>query len=361
MRDVGNTRSAVTSPETVQLLEIEPELARFMTEADRTTVGEIEAPVVTVTAGELDLTELLSAHRSFAAIVLDGMLVRRIVVGESATLRLLGPGDLVGMPTSQASMLIAGSGMRVAAPTRLALLGRDVLLAAHRAPRLVAGLQARSTEQSDRVALQLAICQLPRVEDRVLSMLWLLAESWGHVTAQGTALRLRLTHETIGGLVGARRSTVTLALGQLADDGAIARHEEGWMLLKPPPVFDAPPSRNVPPEILTPLEAQPPPPAPLDRAEVLARVRELREVGEELMRVRQLNTDRAARDVARARETREHSATLRRLARARRAAEPLGSRLHHHDGAGDALGGAERHDDDAAPEGLAPPVDGLDH
>jgi CRP/FNR family transcriptional regulator, cyclic AMP receptor protein len=361
MRDVGNTRSAVTSPETVQLLEIEPELARFMTEADRTTVGEIGAPVVTVTAGELDLTELLSAHRSFAAIVLDGMLVRRIVVGESATLRLLGPGDLVGMPTSQASMLIAGSGMRVAAPTRLALLGRDVLLAAHRAPRLVAGLQARSTEQSDRVALQLAICQLPRVEDRVLSMLWLLAESWGHVTAQGTALRLRLTHETIGGLVGARRSTVTLALGQLADDGAIARHEEGWMLLKPPPVFDAPRSRNVPPEILTPLEAQPPPPPPLDRAEVLARVRELREVGEELMRVRQLNTDRAARDVARARETREHSATLRRLARARRAAEPLGSRLHHHDGAGDALGGAERHDDDAAPEGLAPPVDGLDH
>jgi CRP/FNR family transcriptional regulator, cyclic AMP receptor protein len=360
MRDVGNTRSAVTSPETVQLLEIEPELARFMTEADRTTVGEIEAPVVTVTAGELDLTELLSAHRSFAAIVLDGMLVRRIVVGESATLRLLGPGDLVGMPTSQASMLIAGSGMRVAAPTRLALLGRDVLLAAHRAPRLVAGLQARSTEQSDRVALQLAICQLPRVEDRVLSMLWLLAESWGHVTAQGTALRLRLTHETIGGLVGARRSTVTLALGQLADDGAIARHEEGWMLLKPPPVFDAPPSRNVPPEILTPLEAQPPAP-PLDRAEVLARVRELREVGEELMRVRQLNTDRAARDVARARETREHSATLRRLARARRAAEPLGSRLHHQDGAGDALGGAERHHDDAAPEGLAPPVDGLDH
>jgi CRP/FNR family transcriptional regulator, cyclic AMP receptor protein len=350
----------VTSPETVQLLEIEPELARFMTEADRTTVGEIGAPVVTVTAGELDLTELLSAHRSFAAIVLDGMLVRRIVVGESATLRLLGPGDLVGMPTSQASMLIAGSGMRVAAPTRLALLGRDVLLAAHRAPRLVAGLQARSTEQSDRVALQLAICQLPRVEDRVLSMLWLLAESWGHVTAQGTALRLRLTHETIGGLVGARRSTVTLALGQLADDGAIARHEEGWMLLKPPPVFDAPPSRNVPPEILTPLEAQPPPP-PLDRAEVLARVRELREVGEELMRVRQLNTDRAARDVARARETREHSATLRRLARARRAAEPLGSRLHHQDGAGDALGGAERHHDDAAPEGLAPPVDGLDH
>jgi CRP/FNR family transcriptional regulator, cyclic AMP receptor protein len=360
MRDVGNTRSAVTSPETVQLLEIEPELARFMTEADRTTVGEIEAPVVTVTAGELDLTELLSAHRSFAAIVLDGMLVRRIVVGESATLRLLGPGDLVGMPTSQASMLIAGSGMRVAAPTRLALLGRDVLLAAHRAPRLVAGLQARSTEQSDRVALQLAICQLPRVEDRVLSMLWLLAESWGHVTAQGTALRLRLTHETIGGLVGARRSTVTLALGRLTDDGAIARHEDGWMLLKPPPVFDAQPSRNVPPEILTPLEAQPPPP-PLDRAEVLARVRELREVGEELMRVRQLNTDRAARDVARARETREHSATLRRLARARRAAEPLGSRLHHQDGARDALGGAERHHDDAAPEGLAPPVDGLDH
>src|SRR5205814_1889348 len=107
-------------------------------------------------------------------------------------------------------------------------------IAAHRTPRLVAGLHARSTEQADRVAVQLAVCQLPRVEDRVLSMLWLLAESWGQVTAHGTALRLHLTHETLGGLVGARRSTVTLALGQLTEGGAILRQDRGWLLPVPP-------------------------------------------------------------------------------------------------------------------------------
>jgi CRP-like cAMP-binding protein len=333
-----------------------------MTAADREAIGELEAPVVTVPAGELDLAELLSAQRSFGVILVDGMLIRRVVVGESATLRLLGPGDLLGVPTSQASTLIAGSGLRAAVPTRVALLGRDVLLAAHRAPRLVAGLQARSTEQSDRVALQLAICQLPRVEDRVLSMLWLLAESWGHVTSHGTALRLRLTHETIGGLVGARRSTVTLALGQLTDEAAIARQDDGWMLLAPPPVFEVKSDRIIPPEILEPLEVVPPAPPPtLDRQAVVARVQELREVREELARVRRINAERAERDLARARATRQHSVELRRLARARRAEERLSSRFHHHDGSGDPLGSAERHDDDAAAEGLAAPVDRLDN
>ena len=90
-------------------------------------------------------------------------------------------------------------------------------------------------EQSDRLATQLAICQLPRVDQRLLAMMWLLAESWGQVTSAGTTLPLTLTHDTLGGLVGARRPTVTLALGELTDRGAIVRQDRGWLLLEPPP------------------------------------------------------------------------------------------------------------------------------
>ena len=74
------------------------------------------------------------------------------------------------------------------------------------------------------MTVQLVICQLPRVEDRVLAVLWLLAESWGHVTPAGVRLPLALTHETLGALIGARRPTVTLALRKLTDDGTLVPH-----------------------------------------------------------------------------------------------------------------------------------------
>jgi len=42
-------------------------------------------------------------------------------------------------------------------PTQLALLGDEVLSAARRWPRLMAGLHARIVEQSERLAIQLVI------------------------------------------------------------------------------------------------------------------------------------------------------------------------------------------------------------
>jgi hypothetical protein len=133
---------------------------------------------------------------------------------------------------------------------RLAVLGEGLLAAVHRWPQLAAGLYARVFEQTDRLSAQLAICQLPRVDQRVLSLLWLLAESWGHVGPAGTVLPVSLTHDMLGTLIGARRPTVTLALGELSDRGAIVRQERGWLLLEQPPaVISALESRNDDPEL----------------------------------------------------------------------------------------------------------------
>ena len=46
---------------------------------------------------------------------------------------------------------------------------------------------------------------------------------------------MALTHETLGGLIGARRPTVTLALRKLSEDGSVLRQESGWLLLELPP------------------------------------------------------------------------------------------------------------------------------
>jgi CRP/FNR family cyclic AMP-dependent transcriptional regulator len=351
----------VSSSETVRLLEVDPDLARYMTEADALALEGLPVPAVTVPAGEFELAALLSDQRAFGLILLDGMLVRRVVIGETRTLRLLGVGDVVSSSAAMQSMLVSTTGWSAAAPTRIAVLGREVLFAAHRAPRLVAGLHARSAEQADRVALQLAICQLPRVEDRLLSLLWLLAESWGQVTSQGTALRLHLTHETLGGLVGARRSTVTLALGQLTDEGAILRHERGWLLLAPPRMSEPPDASEPGPELLGPLEpvARVHRPRPSD---VAARVKALREATEALRGTGVEARLRLERDLGRLAKTRSRSVELRETARALREPSTTSvlARLHHHDHSRGRIGAVKRQADNGAPEGLAAPVDGVD-
>lgn len=47
-------------------------------------------------------------------------------------------------------------------------------------------------------------------------------------------LPIELTHSALGGLVGARRPTVTLALSELTERGAIVRQRDGWLLLEEP-------------------------------------------------------------------------------------------------------------------------------
>jgi CRP/FNR family transcriptional regulator, cyclic AMP receptor protein len=219
----------------VRLLEAAPDLADFLGPEEREEADRIALPVLTV-AGPVKISELLENANAFAALVIDGMLVRQLRIGEQPTLRIFGPGELAASGAAPTSALLIESDCRAIDPTHLAVLGIEFLAAAHRWPRLIVGLQARMADGQERLATQLAICQLPRVQDRLLAMLWLLAESWGRVTSAGTTLSLSLTHEALGGLVGARRPTVTLALRELTERGALVHQDRSWLLLEPPPV-----------------------------------------------------------------------------------------------------------------------------
>lgn len=217
----------------IPLLQADADIGRYLTAEERAAAEALTVPCATLEPGPVDVRSLLERHACFGALVVSGMLVTHLRVGEQAGMRILGPGDVVSEGTVPASMVLVDSGCRAVATTQLALLGKDVLVGAHRWPRLVAGLHARTAEQIERVAVQLAICQLPRVEDRLLALFWLLAEQWGRVTPGGTVLPLALTHETLGALVGARRPTVTLALGELSDRGAVLRQGRAWLLVEP--------------------------------------------------------------------------------------------------------------------------------
>lgn len=220
-------------PSRVHLLEVEPDFGAFLSDEEKDAAAAVSVPVRRVPPGPIELDELLREAGAFTALVLDGMVLHRMEVGDRSALGLLGPGDLFTLPGPSRTELLHCSN-HCASDTRLALLDDHVLVAARHFPRLVSGLQIRLGEQQERLAAQMVICQMPRVEDRVLTLMWLLAEVWGRVTASGTSLPLALTHEVIGELVGAQRSTVTLALTHLAERGSMIHQNRGWLLLEKP-------------------------------------------------------------------------------------------------------------------------------
>ncbi|MBV9309364.1 MAG: Crp/Fnr family transcriptional regulator [Solirubrobacterales bacterium] len=189
-------------------------------------------PVLELKRDEFGLSELLEPEQAFGAMIVEGMVMQHLRIARHAAMRLLGPGDLLSLNFGPGAPLLVESRYVAPIETRLAILGNELLMAGHRWPRLLAGLHARLSDQAERVAAQLVVCQLPRVADRLLAILWLLSESWGRVTPFGVDLPLALTHDNLGALIGARRPTVTLALKELTGRGAIVRQERGWLLLE---------------------------------------------------------------------------------------------------------------------------------
>ena len=75
-------------------------------------------------------------------------------------------------------------------------------------------LLERAVRRTLRMSIHQALLQLSPVETRLLVLFWHLAERWGHVTPDGISVRLRMSHELLGQLVGSRRASVTTGAAQ---------------------------------------------------------------------------------------------------------------------------------------------------
>jgi CRP/FNR family transcriptional regulator, cyclic AMP receptor protein len=168
---------------------------------------------------------------AFALLVCDGLIVRELELAGTVTADLIGPGDIVAFGTAGEPLLATRDRWHVSGEACVAILDNRVLPALHAWPALSSRLIERAARQAARAAQQRAISQLPRVELRIRALLWHLAERWGRVGASGVVVPLELTHTAVGRLVGARRSTVTLALGELSREGSVFRRADGaWVL-----------------------------------------------------------------------------------------------------------------------------------
>ena len=97
----------------------------------------------------------------------------RAELGDQPFARFVGPGDIIGTAADGEGALTVRSSAQVA------LLGPRFMGATRRWPALTAGLFARAFDQFERLTLERAICQQPKVETRLLGMLWQLADRCG--------------------------------------------------------------------------------------------------------------------------------------------------------------------------------------
>ncbi len=101
------------------------------------------------------------------------------------------------------------------------MLDRDFLLGVQRWPEVTAALLRRQERRAEWLSSVLAISHLPRVELRVLVLSWQFGDRWGKVRGGEVSVPIPLTHRNVARLIGARRPTVTTALGRLAEAGQV--------------------------------------------------------------------------------------------------------------------------------------------
>ena len=170
-------------------------------------------------------------------LMLDGLLARDVVLVGSTSTELLGAGDVIHAAVAPDDGLVRHRVLwHVLAPTRLAVL--DDAFARNLAdwPQVMGVLLERTVRATLRASIHRALLQLSPVETRLLVLFWHLAERWGRVTPDGISVRLRMSHELLGQLVGCRRASVTTALHRIDDSGLVLRRSDGtWLLRGSPP------------------------------------------------------------------------------------------------------------------------------
>src|SRR3954447_10863158 len=216
------------------LFDIDAELAEQVDARRRDEVrSHAIVPVADLAAGPWSPRALTRAtSRSFGLMVLDGLVLRELVLAGSGPPELLGPGDIVSVQPPADALLPAEPVWSVPEAARVAILDDRLLQILRTWPGVGRLLLERAACREARLFTHRAIAQLPRVDQRLLAFFAHLSERWGRVGAEGVVMPLHLTHETLGRLIGARRPTVSLALKDLAADRLLERRNDGSWLLR---------------------------------------------------------------------------------------------------------------------------------
>jgi CRP/FNR family transcriptional regulator, cyclic AMP receptor protein len=230
-RPTGRTRAAALL--VPYLLDIDTDLAEGLDARSRLAARPAAtAAVFGADAGPIVLAEPLQRVADGPGLlVLDGVIVSNVRVGDRVASELLGPGDLVEPDEGDRDELVAGTTeWRALQPARFAILDGAFAHRVQRWPQLTHELLRRVERRARNLNVQRAISSQPRLEVRLTLLLWHLASRWGRVEPGGIRLPLPLTHQLMGRLIGAERPSVSHALARLSRTGVVTGHGDEWHL-----------------------------------------------------------------------------------------------------------------------------------
>jgi CRP/FNR family cyclic AMP-dependent transcriptional regulator len=222
------------------LLDLDPDLGQFLSgEAREAGRRQLLVSVRRLAPGAWDTAALTVADPGHVGLlVLDGVIAREVLAADIVSTELLGPGEILRPweVSPDPSLLRADVRWNILSETRLAVLDRRMASHLSDYPEITSQIIERLTKRAQRLAVTQAISQLNRVDQRLLALFWHMAERWGRMTGDGVLIPLTLSHRMLSQLIGARRPTVSTALGELTRAGELERLANGTWLLTGEPV-----------------------------------------------------------------------------------------------------------------------------
>lgn len=221
----------------VQLLDCDPSLGEGLTAEERRIAGQaLPVRLVALKKGAWQQVDGQPPEPcDLGYLIVGGLVVRRVEVSKGSSIELLGRGDLL-RPWQEDTSSFCVSSWEVVEATKLVHLGPHVARSIVRWPPLVVNLLARGVRRSRALAADAAIASIVGLEERLLILLWQLAETWGEARTDGVHLTIRLPHRLLAELTGARRPSVTSALAQLQEEARLTSTSAGhWVLAGTPP------------------------------------------------------------------------------------------------------------------------------
>jgi CRP/FNR family cyclic AMP-dependent transcriptional regulator len=219
----------------VHLLDADPDLAEGL-DAEREALARrhLVADVERVAAGPwTPRFNEFGAVGGVGLLILDGLAIRQLSLGHRSAAELLGPGEILRPweDDGEHAAYPFSASFRILSPLRLAVLDRAFMRKLAYFPEILDRLLSRLLARSRRVVGHLVIAQLASVDTRLHVALWHMADRFGKVRPEGVLVPVQLTHEVLGFIVGARRPSVTAAMGRLAEAGLVTPLPDGGWLL----------------------------------------------------------------------------------------------------------------------------------
>ena len=216
----------------IRLLDHDADLAGAVPAEDRERARQaLVSPVLRIPGGEIDVDTLGLPDDASSLVLVRGLIASDVVLAQHELSELLIEGDVLLPFQPSADGLPSRRRLTALDTTYVAALDQRFMRAAAAWPSLLVEIHRRLGQQEHRIAVHGVICQLPRVEQRVLAVMHHLATRTGKVRGEGTHIPIHMTHQALGRLIGAQRPTVSLAVKRLGEEGRLQRRDDGTWLL----------------------------------------------------------------------------------------------------------------------------------